>query len=79
MSDPVAKAAREVEQAREQVEEKVAELAERAPAEARLLAKRIVFAVVSAIVLLVGRKLIDKVWERATGELPPTKLHREEA
>jgi hypothetical protein len=79
VSDPVAKAAREVEQAREQVEEKVGELAERAPAEARLLAKRIVFAVVSAIVLLVVRKLIDKVWERVTGELPPTKLHREEA
>jgi hypothetical protein len=56
------------------MEEKVAKLSERAPEEARKLTKRIAFAVVSAVAVLLVRKLVDKLWERATGELPPTKL-----
>jgi hypothetical protein len=78
VDETMARAAQEVEVAREQVEEKVAEFTEHAPAEARLLAKRIVFAVISAIAVLLVRKLVDKLWERVTGELPPTKLKREE-
>jgi hypothetical protein len=66
--------AREVEKTRHQMEEKVAKLSERAPAEARRLAKRVAFAVLSAVVVLVARKVVDKLWERATGELPPTKV-----
>jgi hypothetical protein len=27
--------------------------------------------------VLLARKLVDKLWERATGELPPTKVERE--
>lgn len=48
-------------------------LAERAPEEARKIAKRIAFAVISAVAVLVVRKLIEALWERVTGELPPTK------
>jgi hypothetical protein len=33
--------------------------------------------VISAIAVLLVRKLVDKLWERVTGELPPTKLKRE--
>jgi len=56
----------------------VAKLSERAPEEARKLAKRVAFAVLSAVVVLMARKLVDKLWERATGELPPTKVMRED-
>ncbi|HVD13853.1 MAG TPA: hypothetical protein VNK73_05345 [Actinomycetota bacterium] len=59
------------------MEDKVAKLSERAPEEARKLMKRIAFGVVSAIVVLLARKLVDKLWERATGELPPTKVERD--
>jgi hypothetical protein len=69
--------AQEVEETRRQMEEKVAKLSERAPEEARRLMKRVAFAVVSAVVILLARKLVDKLWERATGELPPTKVERE--
>ena len=48
-------------------------LTERAPEEARKIAKRIAFGVISAMAVLVVRKLIDALWERVTGELPPTK------
>ena len=48
-------------------------LTERAPDEARKIAKRIAFAVISAVAVLLVRKLIDTLWERVTGELPPTK------
>jgi hypothetical protein len=62
------------------MEDKVAKLSERAPQEARKLAKRVAFAVLSAVVVLMARKLVDKLWERATGELPPTKvMHEDEA
>jgi hypothetical protein len=56
------------------MEDKVAKLSERAPEEARKLMKRVAFGVLSAIMVLLARKLVDKLWERATGELPPTKI-----
>jgi hypothetical protein len=36
--------------------------------------KRVAFAVLTAVAVLATRKLIDVLWERATGELPPTKV-----
>jgi hypothetical protein len=66
--------AREVEETRKQMEDKVAKLSERAPEEARKLLKRVVFGVIASIAVLMARKLVDKLWERATGELPPTKV-----
>ena len=78
MGETAAATAREVEQTRKQMEDKVAKLSERAPEEARKLAKRLAFAVVSAVAVLLVRKLVDALWERATGELPPTKVKREE-
>jgi hypothetical protein len=29
------------------------------------------------VMVLLARKLVDKLWERATGELPPTKVERD--
>ena len=69
--------AREVEETRRQMEDKVAKLSERAPEEARRLIKRVAFGVITAIAVLAARKLVDKLWERATGELPPTKVERD--
>jgi hypothetical protein len=69
--------AREVEQTRKQMEDKVAKLSERAPEEARRLVKRVAFGVITAIAVLMARKLVDKLWERATGELPPSKVEKE--
>jgi hypothetical protein len=63
---------------RKQMEDKVAKLSERAPEEARKLIKRVAFAVITAVAVLTVRKLVDKLWERATGELPPTKVMRED-
>jgi hypothetical protein len=68
--------AREVEATRKQMEDKVAKLSERAPEEARKLMKRVAFGIITAIAVLMARKLVDKLWERATGELPPTKVER---
>lgn len=48
-------------------------LTERAPEEARKIAKRIAFGLISAVAVLVVRKLVDSLWERFMGELPPTK------
>jgi hypothetical protein len=59
------------------MEDKVAKLSERAPEEARRLLKRVAFGVISAIVVLLARKLVDKLWERATGEPPPTKVEKD--
>jgi hypothetical protein len=59
------------------MEEKVGKLTERAPEEARKLAKRVAFGVISALAVIVVRKLVDKLWERITGELPPTKKAKE--
>ncbi|HEV8650553.1 MAG TPA: hypothetical protein VG276_14370 [Actinomycetes bacterium] len=78
MGETAAATAKEVEETRKQMEAKVAKLSERAPAEARKLAKRVVFAVITALVVLAARKLVDRLWERATGELPPTKVARDD-
>jgi hypothetical protein len=69
--------AREVELTRKQMEERLSELSDRAPQEARRLLKRVLFAVLSAAAVLAARKLIDKLWERFTGELPPTKVEED--
>jgi hypothetical protein len=70
--------AREVELTRKQMEAKVAKLSERAPEEARKLAKRVAFAVITVVAVVATRKLIDRLWERFTGELPPTKVERDD-
>ena len=74
MGETSAATAREVEETRRQMEDKVAKLSERAPEEARKLLKRVVFGIIASIAVLLARKLVDKLWERATGELPPTKV-----
>ena len=78
MGETSAATAREVEETRKQMEDKVAKLSERAPEEARKLLKRIVFGVIASIAVLMARKLVDKLWERATGELPPTKVDHDD-
>jgi len=74
MGQTAAETAREVELTRKQMEAKVAKLSERAPEEARKLVKRAVFAVITVVAVVATRKLIDRLWERFTGELPPTKV-----
>jgi hypothetical protein len=69
--------AREVELTRKQMEERLSELSDRAPQEARKLLKRVLFAVLSAVAVYAARKLIDRLWERFTGELPPTKVEED--
>lgn len=80
--------AREVEETRRRMEQKVNQLTDRAPEEVRLmlreLAKRVVFAVITAAAVMLVRKLIETAWEKATGELPPDgkkqrKLKKREA
>jgi hypothetical protein len=78
MGQTAADTAREVELTRKQMEAKVAKLSERAPEEARKLMKRVAFAVITAFAVLATRKLIDVLWERATGELPPTKVKHDD-
>jgi hypothetical protein len=70
--------ARELEETRKQMEDKVAKLSERAPEEARKLMKRVVFGIIASIAVLLARKLVDKLWERATGEPPPTKVEHDD-
>jgi hypothetical protein len=70
--------AREVEETRKQMEDKVAKLSERAPEEARKLMKRVVFGIIAGLAVIAARKLVDKLWERATGELPPTKVDHDD-
>lgn len=81
MGTTAAETAREVEQTRQRLEQKVAQLTDRAPQEVdkmvRDITKRLLFAVISAAAVLLVRKLVDTAWERATGELPPTKKKRE--
>ena len=79
MGETSAATAREVEETRRQMEDKVAKLSERAPEEARKLLKRVVFGIIASLAVLMARKLVDKLWERATGELPPTKVERDNA
>lgn len=78
MGETSAATAREVEETRKQMEDKVAKLSERAPEEARKLMKRVVFGVIAGIAVLMARKLVDVLWERATGELPPTKVDHDD-
>ena len=78
MGETSAATAREVEETRRQMEDKVAKLSERAPEEARKLLKRVVFGIIASIAVLMARKLVDKLWERATGELPPTKVEHDD-
>jgi hypothetical protein len=77
MGTTAAETAREVELTRKQMEAKVAKLSERAPEEARKIAKRVAFAVITAVAVVAVRKLVDRLWERFTGELPPTKVERD--
>ena len=60
------------------MEDKVAKLSERAPEEARKLLKRVVFGIIAGLAVIAARKLVDKLWERATGELPPTKVEHDD-
>ena len=78
MGETARDTAREVELTRKQMEERLSELSDRAPREARKLLKRVAFAVLSAAAVFAARKLIDKLWERFTGELPPTKVEEED-
>jgi hypothetical protein len=78
MGQTAAETAREVELTRKQMEAKVAKLSERAPEEARKIAKRVAFAVITAVAVIATRKLIDRLWERFTGELPPTKVKHDD-
>ena len=78
MGETSAATAREVEETRKQMEDKVAKLSERAPEEARKLMKRVAFGIITAVAVLMARKLVDKLWERATGELPPTKVEHDD-
>ena len=78
MGETSAATAREVEETRKQMEDKVAKLSERAPEEARKLLKRVVFGIIASLAVLMARKLVDKLWERATGELPPTKVEHDD-
>jgi len=78
VGETAAATAREIELTRRRMEEKVGKLTERAPEEARKIAKRIAFGIISAVAVLVVRKLVDQLWERVMGELPPTKKKVEE-
>ena len=78
MGETSAATAREVEETRKQMEDKVAKLSERAPEEARRLMKRVAFGIITAVAVLMARKLVDVLWERATGELPPTKVEHDD-
>jgi len=78
MGQTAADTAREVELTRKQMEAKVAKLSERAPEEARKLAKRVAYSVITSVAVLVTLKLIDRLWERFTGELPPNKAQHDD-
>jgi hypothetical protein len=74
VGETAADTAREVEQTRRQMEEKVTKLSQRAPDAARNLGKKLIFAGVSAAAVMLARKLVDRAWSKATGEPPPTKI-----
>lgn len=81
MGTTAAETAREVEETRRRLEGKVAQLTDRAPQEVdkmvRDVTKRLLFAVITAVAVMLVRKVVDVAWERATGDLPPTKVKRE--
>jgi len=76
MGKTASETAREVEHTREQMTEKVNELAARAPREARELAKRVLFAALTAVAVMAARKLLERAWTRITGEEPPKRGRR---
>ena len=76
MGETAAATAREIELTRRRMEEKVAKLSERAPDEARRIAKQVAFAVASAVAVMLARRLVGLLWERLVGEPPPTRRHR---
>ena len=51
-------------------------LSERVPDEARNVGKRLAFAIISALAVIVVRKVVEKLWERVTHELPPPKAKK---
>jgi hypothetical protein len=76
VGETAAATAREIELTRRRMEEKVAKLSERAPDEARRIAKQVAFAVASALAVMLARKLVAILWQRAVGEPPPTRRRR---
>jgi hypothetical protein len=76
VGETAAATAREIELTRKQMEEKVAKLAERAPDEARRIAKQVAFALASALAVMLARKLVGILWERTVGEPPPIRRRR---
>ena len=77
MGETARDTAREVELTRKQMEERLSELSDRAPQEARKLLRRVMFTVLSAVAVLVARKLVARLWERFTGEPPPGEEEHE--
>jgi hypothetical protein len=61
------------------MEEKVAQLSERAPDELRKIGKKVAFALATAIAVMLARKLVGILWERTVGEPPPTRRRRARA
>jgi hypothetical protein len=58
------------------MEDKVGKLSERAPDEARKIGKRVAFGIISALAVIMVRKVVEKLWERVTHELPPPKAKK---
>jgi hypothetical protein len=79
VGETAAATAREIELTRRRMEEKVAQLSERAPDELRKIGKKVAFALASAIAVMLARKLVGILWERTVGEPPPTRRRRARA
>ncbi|HKE98887.1 MAG TPA: hypothetical protein VKG45_08155 [Actinomycetes bacterium] len=77
MGETAEQTAREVEQTRRRMEDKVSKLSERAPREVRRLARRVLFAGITAMAVLLARRAVDRAWNRVTGERPPTRKARD--
>jgi hypothetical protein len=78
VGETAAATAREIELTRRRMEDKLGKLTERAPEEARKLAKRVAFGIISALAVIMVRKLVEMLWERLTHELPPPKAKKQE-
>jgi uncharacterized FlaG/YvyC family protein len=76
VGETAAATAREIELTRRRMEDKLGKLTERAPEEARKIGKRVAFGVISALAVLVVRKVVEKLWERVVHELPPPKAKK---
>jgi hypothetical protein len=79
VGETAAATAQEIELTRRRMEEKVAKLSERAPDEARKIAKQVAFTLASAVAIMLARKLVGILWERVLGEPPPTRRARRRA